>query len=162
MGAADFAAEHSLYPRLQVHSGEAAGVIEIGGVRFIQLSAGGTGDITALPDHVQCSHGGWGLGGGGGCLGGLGSPVRGGGTGGRGGLPSRRAGGQGKQQPQRHCQPGKVYLFHLSSPSSRYPTRWMVVILFSQPSFLRRRWMWVSRVRVLSSISSSPQTVSYR
>ena len=48
------------------------------------------------------------------------------------------------------------------SPSRQYPTRCTVRMCCSQPSLRRRRWMWVSSVRVLSPNSSSPQTASYR
>ena len=53
-----------------------------------------------------------------------------------------------------------------SSASRQYPTRCTVRMRCSQPSLRRRRWMWVSRVRVPSRVgaraSSSPQTCSYR
>ena len=49
-----------------------------------------------------------------------------------------------------------------SSPRSAYPTPCTVRILSAQPSLRRRRWMWVSSVRVVSAASSSPQTASYR
>ena len=49
-----------------------------------------------------------------------------------------------------------------SSSRSAYPTPCTVRILSAQPSLRRRRWMWVSSVRVVSAASSSPQTASYR
>ena len=120
VGTAGPVAQHPLDPGLQVHGGEAAGIIEIGGGRLIQLPFGGAGSIAARPDHVQGTGSGRGVRGvGGGCPGCLGG-IRGiGQSGGMGrSIPGlSRAGAQGQHDPKGQRRKSKP--FHVSSPSSR-------------------------------------------
>gem|GEM_PF-5155004 len=57
--------------------------------------------------------------------------------------------------------PTELPLLFQSSFFNRYPILYTVSILSIQPSFLRRRAMWVSTVRRLSVSGMPPQTRSY-
>ena len=61
-----------------------------------------------------------------------------------------------------HARPLRRLPFPVqSSFFNRYPILYTVSILSIQPSFLRRRAMWVSTVRRLSVSGMPPQTRSY-